>query len=86
MHGNRQRRGALRTIGAIAALVGLAGCIYEPLPMPPPAAAGPPPAYGYAAPGYYAPGYYSAPGYYYYPEPIFGSIALGFGGWHRRWR
>ena len=59
-----------------AALIGLAGCVYEPAPY----------AYGYG--GYYNPGYsYYGPAYYgpAYYGPEFG-YGYGDDGYWRRWR
>lgn len=78
----------VRSLSAVALVVGLAGCVVE----------GPPAYYGYYsnygyAPAYYAPGYYAptyyAPGYYTYAQPSIG-IGVGFGGHrgggHHGWR
>jgi hypothetical protein len=71
---------ALRLLTPLLAVAALAGCVYEPLPPPPPVA------YAAPAPGYY-PGYAYGPGYYGYP-PVVGSVNLGFGYWggRGRWR
>ncbi len=55
----------------VAAVIGLAGCIYAP----------PPPAYSYSYPYYgYGPGYYyPTPAYGYYGPPVYGSVGFFFG-------
>ena len=71
---------AIVSLGLICA--GLSGCVYGPVPAPPPRPVvyTPAPAY-YAAPGYYAEPAYPAYGYYGGPR-----VDVDIGGRGGRWR
>jgi hypothetical protein len=61
--------------------LGLAGCVYQPVPVAPP----PPQPVYYAAPGYYAEPAYAYPAYGYYGGPAVG-LNFDFGRGGGRWR